>query len=88
MIVDTDQKYQEKVESAANMVCQLKQIYQLSKGRDEMDIPPLEEVLNVSKYPMLEYMGFDTNISDGVAKMRSATFLRDIFRLRQCIKIR
>ena len=38
MTVDTDQKYQENVKAAANMVFQLKQIDQISKGHDEMDI--------------------------------------------------
>ena len=32
MTVDTDQKYQEKVEAAANMICQPKQRYHLNKG--------------------------------------------------------
>ena len=40
-----------------------------------MAIPYVEEVAHVSSYPLLEYMGFDTDISDGVAKMRSATLL-------------
>ena len=31
-------------------------------------------------------MGFDTDISDGVAKMRAATLLGDIYHLRQCTK--
>ena len=64
MTVDTDQKYQEKVEAAANIIFQLKQIYQLKKGHYDMDIPSVEEVLNVSSYPMLESMGFDADISD------------------------
>ena len=53
MIVDTDQKYEEKVESAANMVCQLKQIDQLNKGHAKMNIPAVEEVLHVCSYPLL-----------------------------------
>ena len=68
MTVDTDQKYQENVEAASNMLCQLKQIYQLNKGHEEMAIPDLEEVLHVSSYPLLESMDFDACISDGVGK--------------------
>ena len=44
MNVDTDQKYQEKVEAAANMICQLKNIYQINKKHEKMDIPDVEEV--------------------------------------------
>ena len=51
-----------------------------------MNIPDVEEVLCVSIYPLLEYMGFDTDISDGVAKMRAATLLVDIVCLHQCTK--
>ena len=76
MTVDTNQQYQEKVESAANMLCQLKQRDQPNKGHDEMSIPAVEEVVRVSSYPLLEYMGFGTDISDGVAKMRKANILR------------
>ena len=86
MTVDTNQKYQEKVETAANMLCQLKQRDQLNKGHGDMDIPAVEEVLNVSSYPLLEYVGFDTDIYDGVAKMRAAAPLGDIFHLHQCTK--
>ena len=42
--VDTDQKYQEKVEAAVNMLCQLKQRDRINKGHEEMDIPAVEEV--------------------------------------------
>ena len=34
MTVYIDKKYQEKVEAAAKMLCQLKQRYQLNKGHD------------------------------------------------------
>ena len=53
MTVDTDQKYQEKVEAAANMLCRLKQIYQLNKVHDYMAIPEVEEVSHVSRCPLL-----------------------------------
>ena len=68
MTVDIDQKYQKKVEAAANMIFHMKQRYHINKGHEEMDIPALEEVLHVSRYPLLESMGFDADISDGVAK--------------------
>ena len=48
MTVHTDQKYQEKVEAADNMLFQLKQIYKSNKGHNNMDIPAMEEVLCVS----------------------------------------
>ena len=83
MTVDTDQKYQGKGEAAANMLCQPKQRYQLNIGHAGIDIPAAEEFSQVSGYPLVEYMGFGTDISDGVAKMRAATLLGDIFRLRQ-----
>ena len=51
-----------------------------------MAIPEVEEFLHVYSYPMTESMGFDTDISDGVAKMRAATLLGEIVRLRQCTK--
>ena len=86
MTVDTDQKYQEKFEAAANMIYQMKQRDQLNKGHGDMPIPDVEEVLNVSSYPLLEYIGFDTDIYDGVAKMRAATILGEIVRLHQRIK--
>ena len=54
MTVETDQKYQEKVEAAANIIFQLKQryyrlaiaviIFQIKKGHDEMATPYVEEV--------------------------------------------
>ena len=54
-----DQKYKEKDEAAANILCQLKQIDQFNKGHDKMDISAVEEFLHVSRYPLLESMGFD-----------------------------
>ena len=81
MTVYTDQKYQEKFEAVAKMLCQLKQIDQLNKVHDDMDIPAVDFFLNMSSYPLLESMGFDTDISDGVAKMRASTLLGEIFRL-------
>ena len=51
-----------------------------------MDITDVEEFLHVSSYPILEYMGFDTDISDGVTKMRAATLLGDIVSLHQRTK--
>ena len=83
MTVDTDQKQQEKFESATKMLCQLKQIDQPNKGHAYMDIPSMKEVFHVSSYSLLEYMGVDTDISDGVAKMRAATLLGDIVCLHQ-----
>ena len=65
MTVDKYQKYQEKVEASAKMLCHLKQRYQLNKWYDDMTIPAMEEVLHVSSYPLLEYIGFHTDISDG-----------------------
>ena len=53
-----------------------------------MYIPDVEEFLHVSRYPMLEYIGFGADISDGVAKMRAATILGEIFRLHQRTKTR
>ena len=38
MTVDTDQKHQESFEAAANMLCQMKQRYELNKGHGKMDI--------------------------------------------------
>ena len=40
----------------------------------------------MSSYPLIEYMGFDTDISDGVKKMRAATLLGDIVLLHQGTK--
>ena len=48
-----------------------------------MATPVVEESFHVPIYPLLEYMGFDTDISDGVAKIRASTILGDIVRLRQ-----
>ena len=63
MTVDTAQQYQETVEADSNILCQLKQIYnwlsiaviicQINKGRENMAIPSVEEVANVSSYPLL-----------------------------------
>ena len=44
MTVDTDQKYQETVEAAVNMIFQLKQRDHINKGHDKMAIPSVEEV--------------------------------------------
>ena len=66
--VDTDQKYQEEVGAAAKILCQLKQRYQLNKGHAYIAIPYVEEVLHVSSQPLIESIGFDTDISDGVKK--------------------
>ena len=86
MTVDTDQKYQENVKTAANIFCQLKQGDQLNKGHAEMAIPSVGKVLHVSSYPLIESMSFDTAVSGGVAKLRVATILGDIFRLIQLTK--
>ena len=86
MNVDTDQKYQENVGADANMFFQLKQRYQLNKGHEDMAIPYVEEVFHVSNYPLLETMGLDTDIFDGVVKMRASTILGEIVRLRQLTK--
>ena len=86
MTVDTDQKYQEKVEAATKVLCELKQIYQLNKGHDDMAIPYVEEFFHVSSYPLIESMGFYTDISDEVAKMRAATLLEEIVCLHQLTK--
>ena len=53
MTVDIDQKYQEKFEASANMICQLKQIYHINKMNKYMAIPDVEEVSHVSSYPLL-----------------------------------
>ena len=53
MNVDTDQKYQEKLEAAANRLCQTKQRDQINKGHRNVDIPSVEEVLHVSSFPLL-----------------------------------
>ena len=49
-----------------------------------MDIPSVKEVFHVSSYTILESMGFDTDISDGVVKMTAATLLGEIVCLHQC----
>ena len=86
MTVDNDQKYQEKFEAAAKMLFQLKQIDHLNKVHGDMAIPSVEKVLHVSSYPLLEPMGFYTDISDGVTKMRAATPLGYIARIHQRTK--
>ena len=53
MTVDKYQKYQEKVEAAAIMLCQLKQIDKVNKGYEEMTTPDVEELSCVSSYPIL-----------------------------------
>ena len=83
MTVDTDQKYQEIFEASSKMICQMKQRYHLNRGHDEMYKPYEEKFLHLSSYPLLESMGFYTDISDGVAKIRAATILGDIVRLDQ-----
>ena len=84
--VDIYLKYQEKVEPAANMLCKLKHRYNLNKGHGEMATLDVDDVLNVSNYPLLESIGFDTDIYDGVAKMRAATILGKIVYLHQNTK--
>ena len=44
----------------------------------------MKEVFHVSSYTILESMGFDTDISDGVVKMTAATLLGEIVCLHQC----
>ena len=83
MTVDTYQKYQEKVEANANILCQIRKKDELNKGHAKMDVPTMEEVSHVSSYPLPESMCFYTNISDGVAKMRAAILLVDNVRLHQ-----
>ena len=93
MNVETNQQYQETVELYANVIFQLKQRYdklsiyivlcQIKKLRNDMDLPDVEDLVHVSSYPILEYMGFDTGIYDGFAKMRAATILGDILRLHK-----
>ena len=48
-----------------------------------MAISAVEDVLHVSIYPLIESMGSDTGISDGVAKRSAANILGDIFCLHQ-----
>ena len=87
MTVDTYQKYQEKVEAAASMLCQLKQIYQLNTGHEYMAIPSVKEFFSCVQLPSARIYGFLTDISDGVIKMRAAAILGDIVRLHQHTKI-
>ena len=68
------------------MICQLKQRYQLNKRHDDIATAAVEEVSHVSSYPLLEYMGFYTDIYDEASKMRSATLLGEIFHLHQRTK--
>ena len=70
-------------QASTNIIFQLKQRGCLNKGHVDMYIPDVEEVLRVSRYPLPESMDFDTAISDGVTKMRAATFLGEIVRLHQ-----
>ena len=70
------------------MICQLKQRYQLKKGDADMAIPAAKEFSHVSSYPLIESMGFDTDIYDGVAKMRAAIILGDMSASINEIKLR
>ena len=65
------------------MICQPKQTDQLNKRHGKMDVSTAEEVLHVFIYPLLESMGFDTDISNGVSQMRAATLLGEIVRLHK-----
>ena len=76
----------QKKNKKKNMICQLKQRDNTNKGNDYMDVPSVEEVSRMTIYPLIEYMGFGTDVSDGVAKMRAATILGDIFHLHQHTK--
>ena len=51
--IDTHQKYQEKVESAANMICQYKKRDHINEGCDYIAITVVGGVLHVSSYPLL-----------------------------------
>ena len=51
-----------------------------------MAILDVDDVSNVSSYPLLESMGVDTDIYYGVAKMRAATILGKIVHLHQNTK--
>ena len=53
MAVDTDQKYQEKVETAPNMLYQPKQKYHINKGHAEIAIPAVGGVAHMSIYSIL-----------------------------------
>ena len=50
------------------MISFLKQRDQLNKGHDKMAIQVVEEVSHMYNYPMIESMGFDTDMYDGVEK--------------------
>ena len=86
MAVDIDQKHHETFEAAANILCQLKKIYQLNKGHYDMDIQAVKKFYCVYSFPLLESIVFDTDIYDGVAKMRAATLLGEILRPHQQTK--
>ena len=96
MTVETDQKYQETVETDAHMIFQPKQrddcleitiiLCCINTGHDKLVITYVEEVVNVSSYLLLESVGFDTDISYGVAKMRASTLFGDIIHQHQCTK--
>ena len=58
MTVDSGQKYQERLEADSNITCQLKWRDKPNRVHDEMDIPVVKEVMHVSSYPLLEYIGF------------------------------
>ena len=68
------------------MLCEMKLRDQLNKGHDYVDVTDAGEVLHMSSYPLLESMGFDTDISDGVAKRRAAALLGYIVCLHQRTK--
>ena len=51
-----------------------------------MAIPYVEEVEHVSSYPLLEYMGFDADISGGEKKTRAATLLGYNVHFHKCTK--
>ena len=53
-----------------------------------MDITAVGEVSQLYSYPLIESIGFDTDISDGITKMRAATILIEIFHLHQYTEIR
>ena len=61
-------------------------IFHIKKVRGSLAITAMEEVVHVSSYPVLEYMCFDTGLTDGFTKMRAATLLGDIVHLHQCTK--
>ena len=79
MTVDKDQQYQETFKAAANMPCQLKQrddrlaiaiiLCRIKKVHGDISITDVEEFAHVYSYPLLEYIGSDTYISQGAKKM-------------------